>query len=245
MPKRSLQSIPLCQPRGAVNAISEESSYLLCNIVVMHNAAKDSLDLINVVASDTKLHRSARQEARRLVPLAASQPELVEVRLEDLRRRVVTGLPLSLPDRDYARCVSVDVFWRFHLATNHRDFFRQPGQYLKFLESQADPSSAARSQLAGGVLVPAPHSWLIPAAKITGLNGSQTRSRLQIKQKPPYLVMIFPMALMRAAGVGVREPRGIDAVPGRFVQWSSDDVVGERIDEDIPFHALGDLVWRP
>ena len=92
----------------------------------MHNAAREAIDLIEVVASDTKLHRSARQEARRLVPLAASQPELVEVRLEDLRRRVVTGLP-----------------------------------------------------------------------------------------------------------------------PGRFVQWSSDDVVGERIDEDIPFHALGDLVWRP
>lgn len=245
MPKRSLQSIPLCQPRGAVNAISEESSYLLCNIVVMHNAAKDSLDLINVVASDTKLHRSARQEARRLVPLAASQPELVEVRLEDLRRRVVTGLPLSPPNRDYARCVSVDVFWRFHLATNLRDFFRQPGQYQKFLETQADPSAVAGRQLAGGVLVPAPHSWLIPEAKITGLSGLQTRSRLQIKQKPPYLVMIFPMALMKAAGVGVREPRGLDAVPGRFVRWSPGGVSGERIDKDIPVAALGDLEWRP
>ena len=187
----------------------------------------------------------ARQEARRLVPLAASQPELVEVRLEGLHRRVVTGLPLSPPDRDYARCVSVAAFWRYHLSTHHRDFFRHHGQYQKFLEIQADPSAMARSQLVGGVLVPAPHSWLIPAAKITGLNGSQTRSKLQIKQKPPYLVMIFPMAVMKAAGVRVREPRGIDAVPGRFVQWSSGDVVGERIDEDIPLDALGDLVWRP
>ena len=245
MPKRSLQSIPLCQPRGAVNAISEESSYLLCNIVVMHNAAKDSLDLINVVASDTKLHRSARQEARRLVPLAASQPELVEVRLEDLRRRVVTGLPLWPADCDYARCVSVDAFWRFHLATRHRDFFRHHGQYQRFLETQTDPSAVAGRQLAGGVLVPAPHSWLIPEAKITGLSGLQTRSRLQIKQKPPYLVMIFPMALMKAAGVGVREPRGLDAVPGRFVRWSPGGVSGERIDKDIPLAALGDLEWRP
>ena len=211
----------------------------------MYNAAKEAIDLIQVVASDTKLNQSARREAKKLFPLAASEPEMVWDRLEALRQRVVPDLPLWPPDRDYARCVSVDVFWRFHLATNHRDFFRQPGQYLKFLESQAGPSAVARSQLAGGVLVPAPHSWLIPAARIAGLNGSQTRSRLQIKQKPPYLVMIFPMALMKAAGVRVREPRGIDAVPGRFVQWSSGDVVGERIDEDIPLDALGDLVWRP
>ncbi len=211
----------------------------------MYNAAKDALDLIHVVANDTKLHRSARQEARRLVPLAASQPELVEVRLEDLRRRVVTGLPLSPPNRDYARCVSVDVFWRFHLSTDLRDFFRQPGQYQKFLETQADPSAVASSQLAGGVLVPAPYSWLIPEAKITGLNGSQTRSKLQIKQKPPYLVMIFPMAMMTSAGVGVRQPRGLDAVPGRFVRWSSGGVSGERIDKDIPLAALGGMEWRP
>ncbi len=211
----------------------------------MYNAVKDALDLINVVTSDTKLRRSVRQEAKGLVPLTASQPELVEVRLESLRRRVVAGLPLWPPDRDYARCVSVDVFWRFHLAAHHREFFRQPGQYLKFLESQADPSAVALRQLAGGVLVPAPHSWLIPETRITGLNGPQTRSRLQIKQKPPYLVMIFPMALMKAAGVDVREPRGLDAVPGRFVRWSPCGVSGERIDNDIPMAALGGMEWRP
>ena len=81
--------------------------------------------------------------------------------------------------------------------------------------------------------------------KITGLNGSQTRSKLQIKQKPSYLVMIFPMALMTSAGVGVRQPRGLDAVPGRFVRWSSGGVSGERIDKDIPLAALGGMEWRP
>ncbi|MCQ3807640.1 MAG: hypothetical protein OXB92_13880 [Acidimicrobiaceae bacterium] len=41
----------------------------------MYNSAKDALDLIHVVTSDTKLRRFVRQEAKRLVPLAASQPE--------------------------------------------------------------------------------------------------------------------------------------------------------------------------
>ena len=53
------------------------------------------------------------------------------------------------------------------------------------------------------------------------------------------------MELMRAAGVEVREPRGLDVVPGRFLQWVAGDVAGERIDEDIPVAALGGLEWRP
>ena len=93
----------------------------------MYNAAKDALDLIHVVTSDTKLHRPARQETRRLVPLAASQPELVEVRLEDLRRRVVAGLPLSPPDRDYARCVRLMCSGVFTLRPNTGTFFGSPG----------------------------------------------------------------------------------------------------------------------
>ncbi len=76
----------------------------------MHNAAREAVDLIEVVASDTKLKHSVRQEAKRLMPLAASEPDLVADRLEGLRRRVVPDLSLSPPDCDYARCVSVEVF---------------------------------------------------------------------------------------------------------------------------------------
>ena len=158
----------------------------------MHNAAREAIDLIEVVASDTKLKHSVRQEARRLVPLAASQPELVEVRLEALRQRVVPDLPLW-PPRD-ARCVSVDVFWRFHLATNHRDFFRQSG-YLKFLESQAGPSAVARSQLAGDVVQHRTHGFLRRRSLVSTVHRPDLGCK---SSRPPYLVMIFPMALMRA-----------------------------------------------
>ncbi|GEM_PF-2934890 len=57
--------------------------------------------------------------------------------------------------------------------------------------------------------------------------------------------MIFPVEQTLAAGVMVREPSGIDAVPGRFTGWVPGDVPGERIDEDIPLAALGSLQWRP
>ena len=165
-------------------------------------------------------------------------------RLEALRRRVLPDLPLWPPRCDYARCVSVATFWRHHLASGLRGFFQHHYQYQTHLEAQADPALTARSHLADGVLVSAPHSWLVPADRIADLNGTQTRSRLQVEQRPPYLVMIFPVELMQATGVRVREPRGVDAVPGRFLAWSSGDVPGERIDEDIPLAALGDLQWR-
>lgn len=93
--------------------------------------------------------------------------------------------------------------------------------------------------------MPAAHSWLIPACRIAGLPGANIKSRLQLHQDPPYLVMVFPADRMRTANVGVREPRGVDAVPRRLTWWSPRAVPDERIDEDIPLSALGGLEWRP
>ena len=169
----------------------------------------------------------------------------MSTRLEDLRARVLPDLPLLPPECDYARCVSVDTFWRFHVDPAVRGLFRHHTEYQRHLEAAPDPALVARSHLSDGVLIPAPHSWLVPADRIAGLSGLQTRSLLLVEQRPPYLVMIFPMERMLGAGVGVREPRGIDAVPKRFTRWVPEDVPGERIDEDIPLAALGGLLWRP
>ena len=205
----------------------------------------EARDLIRVVADDPGLPQFARTEANRLLPMAATEPSLVPARLETLRVRVLPDLPLWSPERDYARCVSVTTFWRFHLDPAVRGFFRHGAEYQRHLEAETDPALVALGHLPGGVLVPAPHSWLVPADRIAGLNGVQTRSLLQFEQRPPYLVMIFPVEQMLAAGVRVREPSGIDAVPGRFTGWVPGDVPGERIDEDIPLAALGSLQWRP
>ena len=211
----------------------------------MRDAVFEARELIRVVADDPGLPRFVRQEANRLLPMAAVEPDLAAARLEDLRARVLPDFPLWPPDRDYARCVSVATFWRFHLDPDERGLFRDHKEYQIHLEAEADPAASARGHLPDGVLVPAPHSWLIPAGRVAGLNSAQIRSRLQIEQQPPYLVMIFPMNLMLASGVGVREPRGVDAIPGRFTRWVPGDVYDERIDENIPLAALGDLQWRP
>ena len=180
-----------------------------------------------------------------MLPLAISQPELVLDHLEELRRQVVPDLPMWLPTCDYARCVPVAAFWSHHLRIDRREVFATPEDYLFHLEAEGDPAATARGDLKSGILVAAAHSWLVPADRIAGLNGARIKSRLNLDHGAPYIVMMFPAARMTAAGVEVREPRGIDAVPGRFTGWSPGDVPDERIDQDIPVAALGDLEWRP
>ncbi len=118
-------------------------------------------------------------------------------------------------------------------------------EYRRYLEAEGDPAAAARRDLPAGILVPAAHSWMVPAACIAGLDGRRIKSRLRMfENSPPYLVLLFPVHKMKAAGVEVREPRGVDVVPGRLVRWAPGDVRGERIDKDIPLAALGGIKWR-
>lgn len=208
-------------------------------------AAAKARQLIGVIVRDQDLPTDIRRAARRLLPLTLDSPELLSERLESLRQRALPRLTLQQPECGYARCVSVEVFWRFHIAPDVRDFFRHHLHYQAHLESSPIPTLEARAHLPIGVLVPAPHSWLVPFDRIAGLNGMQTRSLLKMSQRPPYLVMIFPMDDMLASGVEVREPRGVDAVPSEFTHWRPGDVPDERIDEDIPLSALGGLEWRP
>lgn len=201
---------------------------------------------IRLVADDGGLPHRARREAASLETLAASKPAVVFKRLESLRQRVVPDLPTSPPQRDYSRCVTADAFWEFHIRPARREMFAHGEEYRRHLEAHVDPAAAALADLPGsGTLVPAAHSWLVPADRISGLTGRQTKALLSINENPPYLVMEFPVAAMQAAGVAVREPRGLDAVPKRHDQWSAGDVPDERIDLDIPATALGSLGWRP
>lgn len=56
---------------------------------------------------------------------------------------------------------------------------------------------------------------------------------------------MFPLSKLIASGVRVREPRGVDAVPGRHLQWSPGVVPHERIDRNVPYAALGGIQWHP
>lgn len=198
------------------------------------------------MVDDPGLPGLVRREADLLKPLVATKPVLVWERLEELRLSILSDLPLIPPTADYARCVSVEVFWRYHLRSARRGLFRTAELYKRHLESLENPAERIWQDLKEAEpLVPAPHSWLIPVSRISGLDGAHTKLRLRIDQYPPYIVMVFPVSKMKANGVEIREPRGVDVVPGRLVRWSPGDVLDERIDQDIPTGALGAMWWRP
>ncbi|WP_419842994.1 hypothetical protein [Candidatus Poriferisodalis sp.] len=112
---------------------------------------------------------------------------------------------------------------------------------------QEEPATAAFNDLSGDpILLPAEHSWMVPAANVAETAGSALRRQLQLGgSRPPFIMFIFPKALLCAAGVMIREPRGFDALPGRNLQWTPGGVPDERVDNDIPLLALGWIEWRP
>ena len=211
----------------------------------MLDAVTGARDLIRIVVNDPGVPAAGRRRAGDLESMAASEPTIVLERLEKLRSEVVPTLPSWPPQCDYARCVPVERFWRYHIRPSVRDVFEDGEDYRVYLEDSADPAAVARAHLPGGVLVEAPYSWLVPANLIAGKGGSHIKRLLNVNDEPPYLVMNFPQEAMRDAGVLVREPCGLDTVPGKQTQWSSGDVPDERIDQDIPLSALGSLRWQP
>lgn len=206
----------------------------------------ETRQLIGIVVADKRLPRHVRRKAAALEPLVLTSPELVRDRLNEIREATLLDLGVDPPDIDYARCVSVEVFYDHHIQSARKRFFRDPEDYLLYLGSLTNPAETARRDIKQEpILLPAAYSWLIPAHNIADLRGPSIKSRLQLHQDPPYIVMMFPVERMRAADVGVREPRGIDVVPSYLTWWSPKAVPGERIDQDIPLSALGGLEWRP
>ncbi len=212
----------------------------------MEDVAAEARRMIHIVAEDPGLPRFIRHNAVDLETLLDRYPDLVWERLDAMRRSFLSDLPLVTPCVDYSRCVSVQVFWRYHLRRSRRDFFRTAELYRRHLKILDNPVETLWNDLRrDDPLIPGDHSWLVPIGHISDLNGYQTRNRLRINYDPPYIVMVFPMSRMIRAGVKVREPRGLDAVPARHLQWSPKDVPDERIDGDIPLAALGELRWLP
>ena len=214
----------------------------------MADTAAAVQQLARIVADDRQLPRYVRSEASTLIGLARLQPGRARERLERLHVRVLPDLAMHAPECDYARCVSVETYWRHHLRADRKPYFGPDHKsYLRHLQSQRDPAVTAHADLAREtLLVPADYSWLVPVQQLAGADGPAIARRLQLRgSSPPFIVFVFPQSRLQDHGVTVREPRGVDAVPARLLQWTPGGVPNERVDRDIPLAALGRLEWRP
>jgi hypothetical protein len=212
---------------------------------VMVDAATQARELVRIVRGDAGLPGAVRRQAGALASLATANPDLAIERLEALRVAALPSLPMVPPAVDYARCVAIEVFWRYNLDPRVKELFVAPEDYRRSIESSPEPEVRLESDLGPQSIAPAANSWLVPSARLDGVSAADMRIQLNFDQPPPYVVMAFSVARMFAAGVEVRVPTGIDAIPSRLTQWFRENVPDERIDRDIPRAALERIEWRP
>lgn len=208
------------------------------------DASTEARELIRIIRKDSGLPLPIRRAAGRLAALASTNPDLALERLGALRASALPLLPMEQPTIDYSRCISVEVFWRYNLAPTLRDYFVTPEDYRRVVEQSPNPSARLSADLGQGYVVPAQNSWLVPNDSIDGLTGMDMKVRLNFDQPPPYVVFVLSVPRMKASGVAVRAPRGVDTVPSRLIQWFPENVPGERIDRDIPVAAVERIEWR-
>lgn len=210
----------------------------------MPHSTMTAQKLARNVCNDIGLPKDVRREAKRLLRLAEQQPDRAIDQLNKLRVQVTPQLTTELATISYARCVSIETFYRHHLAYEIYDVFRTPSDYRNFIGSLGSPDVQLFNDLREGILIPAEHSWLVPYNYIKRSTAIQIMNQLKFNQAPPYVVMVFTVGSFLRTGITIREPRGTDTVPSGLTEWFSNNVEGERIDSDIPLAALENIEWR-
>lgn len=209
------------------------------------DAATEARELVRIVSSDTGLPHAVRNRAADLTIVAEVNPDIALTRLAEVHRDVAPALPRVEPTVDYVRCLSIEVFWRFNLEPGRKAYFATAEDYRRAVEADPDPAERLLADLGPDPLVPAANSWLVPKADVAGFTGPQIKSRLNMSQAPPYVLFVCSVARMIDAGVTVRVPRGVDAIPSGLLQWYPENVPHETIDGDLPRKALERIEWRP
>ena len=214
---------------------------------MIDNASTQAQELLRIVGTDSKLTSGVRRSAHELEPMRTSNPDLVLEALEGMYATTAPTLPVAPPTLDYARFVPIAAFWQYNLAEAAKRRFTTSADYSSYIQTSDNPPPALQltADLGPQLLAPAANSWLVPLRNVAGLTGVEVKRALNIVPPPPYVVMVLSVSKMIKSDVRVRDPRGVDAIPYRLVQWRSGDVRDEQIDRDIPVAALERLEWWP
>ena len=211
----------------------------------MSSAATTARKLVRKVCDDSGLPATVRRKAKRLLPLAQRQPDRVIERLKAIHLDITPKLTTQLPEIPYARCVSIDVFYNYHIKSNLYSVFSNAMDYRNYIGSSSDPATQLEKDLKDGIIIPAEYSWLVPYSSIHSSTARQIEVQLNFKQTPPYVIMVFAVDNLLGVGIRIREPRGTDTIPSELTEWYPGNVNNERINSDIPRSALSSIEWRP
>lgn len=204
--------------------------------------------LISLIEDDRTLDEAVRRRAGGLRDLAARNPDAALEGLDELAADVVPGLAVGVASEDLAKCVGIEKFWQHYLRLDVKAFV-SPTTYRLDVERSAEPGVRLLADVCDDpILLRAKNSWLVRLADLVGVAGSELGRLLTIRSTPPYSIFLFPLHLLIAHHVQVRQPRAVDAIPHRLDEWRPGGLpsgVPEFIDQDVPHAALGSIEWRP
>ena len=205
--------------------------------------------LFHLVQRDPGLGANTRQAALKLWADLSPTPDLALTALRRLSLEVSRTLPREPATTDLGRCVTVETFWRFHMASDVRAFFVTPEDYRRYIEGTGDPHWRLSEDLSTeGIAFPQEHSWLCRWDQIQDLDGKITQRILNLRHRPPYVIFRLTRAKVQRAGITIRAARSVDAVLGLHTGWDpagpSRGIV-EYVDGDVPSTAIEELEWRP
>lgn len=198
--------------------------------------------LVAMVRHDEGVPASARSRASRI---DAGSPVALRD-LDNLHEAFAPTIVRRSPTTSLARCVSVETFHMWHLREDVHLRIQTHAAYRRWVDRAPDPSALLLADLKSDpTLFPARFSWLIPQHQVRGRRGAQLKTRLRLRptDQPPFIVFLLPLSRLDDAGVGVRVPCALDAIPGRNVQWTSAGVSGEFVDGDVPRASLKEIQW--
>jgi hypothetical protein len=211
--------------------------------------AAEALWMIQMIERDSAVPSAARRRATDLRDLVGTDPDLAWTRLLALAVDVTPGLLRHSPVADLARCTGIEGFYERYLEPDVRAYFRTSADYLHHIERSAAPGATLSSELADATpLIPAVHSWMTTWAEIAALTGLEIRRYLDIRPLPPIVILVMQLAELLKAGVTVREPTALDAVPKHLTEWIPGGLRSggsELIDGDMPRSVVSRMEWRP
>jgi hypothetical protein len=214
-------------------------------------SAEMALWMIRIIEEDDRLGREIRNMATVERARAANRPPLVISRLERAAADEAERLQLDArpPTSDLARCISVEIFFDWHLDNSVRREFLNAETYRRLVESTPEPGQTLFADLdTAEIVFPGVFSWMIPRSQLAGLDSMAIVTAIQVTYRPPVVVFVLPLELLRRApSVRVRVPCAIDAIPRRHTTWSRSGLPEGRtelIDSNVPRSAVGGIEWR-
>lgn len=203
---------------------------------------------MRVVADDLGVPEEVRDRAASMAELEHTEDDAVEA-LDGLYE---WASPFGLDDEyesadDLARVVNSGTFLRRLCRPEvYRTFLGSEELYREALRDEPDRATDDLVRDPEAVIFEGPYSWMVPMRSLRFEDEPDVTGALRSLQlsDPPFMILSFPAGHLASAGVRVRPPCALDAIPKRNWQWRRNDVPAEVIDRDIPKKACAGIEVR-